>query len=356
MKENKLIPENELKTIKKILIIQYKPFGDILLNTGYLPALRKRFPDAQIDYLIQKPYKTVLEDNPNLDNLILMEKKRSGSFAYYWERVKTIIRIRKNHYDTIIDQIRGPGSAQITMFSNAKYRLGWLKTKKWSWLKGYNWVYNYKSERNNLIYYARAKFLMLKPLGIEEIPHNTFYHVKSESNEYIKNWLINSGLYDKKFILFSPVTPVSKKQWDLKRFALLADFIKERKNYEIILMWGPGEKEKVDLMASYMRHKPFVTPKTTFNEAGALLLKTHIYIGNDGGINHLAVALETPTIAIFGHKTNPKKWTAWHLPIHKYLRDFDLIKYVDDSFNITPEMAFKKFQELDDYLSKKTEK
>jgi len=46
----KRIPEEELGKIRKILLIQYKPFGDVLLNTGYLPTLRKHFPNAQIDY------------------------------------------------------------------------------------------------------------------------------------------------------------------------------------------------------------------------------------------------------------------------------------------------------------------
>ncbi len=75
MFKEKKIPEQELTQIKRILIIQYKPFGDVLLNTAYFPALRKKFPDATIDFLVQGPYKTILDDNPNLDNIIVMEKK-----------------------------------------------------------------------------------------------------------------------------------------------------------------------------------------------------------------------------------------------------------------------------------------
>ena len=53
----RVLTEKEKSAIKRILIIQQKPFGDILLNTGYLPELRKHFQHAQIDYLIQNPYK-----------------------------------------------------------------------------------------------------------------------------------------------------------------------------------------------------------------------------------------------------------------------------------------------------------
>lgn len=349
----KKIPKEELKKIKKILIIQNKPFGDILLNTGYMPALRKAFPDAQIDYLIEKPYVTLLEDNPYIDNLVLMRKKKQGTLPYYWERVKVIIKVRKRRYDTIIDQIRGLGAAQIIIFSGARNRLGWNKTRPWSWLKGYNWVYNYRSARNHYIYYGKAKFLNLRPLGIEEIPHNLYYYIKPKSKEYIENWLSEKNLLNKKKVVFSPITPVLRKQWDLDRFAKVADMIKERTDFEVIILWGPGEKERVEKMVSYMKQKPIVAPKTSFNEAGALLQFSDLYIGIDGGINHLAVAMETPTITIFGPKTDPLKWVAWHLEIHKYLRDTDVSKIIDRTFNITSEMVYEKIEEQLKIMEKK---
>lgn len=345
------LTDEQLKEIKRILIIQYKPFGDVLLNTAYMSALRKKFPDATIDYLIQKPFRVILEDNPNLNNLILMEKKKGKTPAYYMERIRTIFKVRKLKYDMIIDQIRGPGSSQITFFSGAKYRLGWKKVKPWSWLKGFNWVYNYSEVRDHRIYAARAKFGLLKPLGIEYKDENIFYHVRPESVQYIDKWLDETGLKDKILVVFSPVTPVPRKQWEFERFARTADIIKEKHpELEIILLWGPGELEKVELMASLMKNKPVIAPKTSFNQAAALIQRTHIYIGNDGGIIHLAVSQDTPSIAIFGPKTHPLKWTAWHLPIHKYLRDLDLKSFKENTFNITPEMVYEKFVELRNYL------
>lgn len=341
----RILPE-ELAKIKKVLIIQYKPFGDVLLNTSYLPALRKRLPSAQIDYLVQKPFKTILEDNPNLDNLILMEKRKRASFSYYLERLKMIILVRKTHYDMILDTMRGPGTSQITLFSGAKYRIGWLRKGFKGWVARYNWVYNYRIIRDQKIYAARAKFAILTPLGVKETTDNVFYHVKPESFFYIDNWLKEIKLAQERFVVFSPVTPVPRKQWEFERFARLADLIIEKTGMKIIIMWGPGEKERVEYLVSKMTHKPIVAIATTFNQAGALLKRAYMYIGNDGGINHLAVSLDVPTLTVFGPKTDPLKWTAWHLPIHKYLKDFDFTSKTDNSFNISPEIAFDKFNEL----------
>jgi len=293
----------------------------------------------------------ILEDNPNLNDLILMEKKKGKTIFRVSEGLKTITQVRNLKYDLVIDQLRGIGSAQIVFFSGAKYRLGWKKVKPWTWLKGFNWIYNYSEIRDHRIYAARAKFKLLKPLGIDETSDNIFYNVRPESVDYINKWLKEASLNDRKLVVFSPVTPVYRKQWEFERFAKVADMIKEKTACEVVLLWGPGELEKVELMASLMKNKPVIAPKTTFNQAAALLQKTHIYIGNDGGIIHLAVSQDTPSIAIFGPKTHPLKWTAWHLPIHKYLRDLDFKDPKDNSFNITPEMVYEKFEELDKYLN-----
>jgi len=342
---NKLIPQDQLRKIKKILIIQYKPFGDVLLNTGYLPALRAAFPDTVIDYLVQKPYATILENNACIDNIIVMNKLKSGTTAYTVDRIRLISGIRREHYDVVIDQARGPGAAEITLFSGAGIRIGWHKTKKWSWFKGHNWVYNYRELKDHNIYSARAKFGLLRPLGIHEVPHNTDIHVLPESENRIQAWLKQQGVLNSSIAVFSPVTPIRSRQWNFDSFAAVADMLIEKQGFTVVLLWGPGEKKKVEHMASMMKSRPLIAPATSFNEAAAMLKQARVYIGNNGGVHHLAVAVGTPTVTVFGPGTSPLKWVAWHMPKHTYLIS-SLEKYEDNTFDITPEMVFAEFEKL----------
>lgn len=335
----KTIPPEALQKIKKILLIQFKPFGDVLLNTGYMPTLRRHFPRARIDYLVMRPYRIILEDNPWLDHLIIMEKKKKHSLDYYAERLRIILLVRKQKYDVVVDQLRGTGSAQITLLSGAPYRLGWQQ-KRW------RWVYNYRIVRDNLRYYSRSKFDLLNPLGITEQEHNTYYRIRPESVQYIDRWIRRRQLENEKLVVISPASPVAAKQWSSSHFAQLADLILSQTEYKVILLWGPGEKELSQSIAAQMKNTPIIAPPTNFNQAGALLQKSEMYIGNDGGINHLAVALETPSIAIFGPRSNPKKWVAWHKKIHLYLRDWDFKDRTDNRFNIAPQAVFAKFREF----------
>jgi ADP-heptose:LPS heptosyltransferase len=342
---NNIIPEIELVKIRKILIIQYKPFGDILLNTGYFPFLREKFPKSQIDFLIQRPYLTLLEDNPYIDNLVVMQKKKG--FAYYNERHHMIVVVRKRKYDLIIDQMRGSGSALITLFSGAKYRLGW-ELKRW------NSVYNYRRKRTNDRYYSLMKFHILEPLGIYETTHELYYKVKDKSQKKIDTWLATIGLKEMEFLVFSPGTPVLAKKWSLDSFAVLSDLIQQNHPFKVVLLWGPGEEKDCMEISAKVKHHTITALPTNFNEAAALLKRAKIYISQDGGINHVAVAMNTPSIAIFGPHSNPMKWQAWHKPIHPYIRNYDCTDFSDRTLGVSPEMVYAKFTELLNIIDKIT--
>jgi ADP-heptose:LPS heptosyltransferase len=104
--------------IKRILIIQFRPFGDVLLATSYLGALRESFPRVDIDFLVKEPYLEVLDKNPYLSNVIFLPQEKG--ISYILGRVKLIFEIRKRKYDLIIDQQNGVGSGQVLLFSGAK--------------------------------------------------------------------------------------------------------------------------------------------------------------------------------------------------------------------------------------------
>lgn len=287
-----------LNEIKRILIIQYQPFGDVLLNTGYLPFLREKFKDAKIDFLVREPYQKAISENPWLDELVTF--KNGEGFNYFVKRLQLIKKIRNRKYDLIIDQIRNTGSAQITLFSGAKYKLGFINQR---WRS----IYNLRPKRGPLRYYSAMKFDTLAPLGITEQPHKVFFSINEDSNSYVDNWINESGLQKDKLICFSPGSPIKLKKWSVESYARLADYFQKNGAYKVVLMWAPNEKKDVEYVASLMQTKPYIAPATTFNQAAAMLKRCKLLVCNDGGLNHLSVATETPSIAFFG-KHKPERW------------------------------------------------
>jgi len=329
----------QLREIKKILIVQQKPFGDILLNTGYLPELRRHFPDAQIDYLVQRPYATILEDNPHLDNLVIMEKPKGKGLLYFIEQIKSGIKVRKRKYDLVIDQLRGTSSARIVLLSGAKYRLGYIK-------KGWNFLYNVQIPQARVCYRSIYKFYLLAPLGIQLKAHRLEYNIRPASFDYIEKWIRDVDLEGRDIIVLGAGSPVKAKRWNLDSFAALGDTIQRQTDFKVVLSWAPGEKSYAEQVINSMQTKALLSPPTSFNEAGALLNFAKLLICNDSGLNHLAFSQETPSVSIFGPKSNPLKWCPWHRKEYVYLKDMENKNLADDTFNITPDQVFEKVLEL----------
>ena len=228
--------EINFSEIEKILIIAPFRFGDVLLNTGYLPFLREKFPTAKIDFLTRIPCQMMLEGNPNLDGFVLFRKRRG--LANFWERVKLFWRVRKRRYDLIIDQTRGTTGGQITLFSGAKYRLGYANSR-------YKRFYNFFGFEGKQRYSGAMRFDLLESLGIKEQKFNLHFTVKDDDRKYIKNWFETNKLLGKKLIVLSPGSPVPRKMWELDKYAKLCDLIVKKLGYVPILRWIPEELKYV---------------------------------------------------------------------------------------------------------------
>jgi len=328
----------ELKNIRKILILQYKPFGDVLLNTGYLPYLKKKFPDAKIDYLIRKPYDIILEDNENVNKIITFKKVKG--IKYFFQRVSIISKLRKEKYDLVIDQLKGSGSAIIALLSGAKYRLGYRENKL-------SFVYNILASKGPLRYYAAMKFDLLKPIGILEESFQLHYKIKDKSIKYIDEWFSSNDLTKENIICVAPGSPIKNKKWYYKNYAEVCDRIIDELGYKIVLMGAPYEAEDIQNVKNKMKNNVIISPKTTYNEAGALIKKADMLLCNDGGLNHLSVAMNTTSLALFGD-TNPKKWSASELDNHFYLRNigFDYSNDKNATFGISVDDVFDKVMRI----------
>ncbi|MCB5264114.1 MAG: glycosyltransferase family 9 protein [Candidatus Cloacimonetes bacterium] len=323
--------------IKSILLVQLGPFGDVLLNTSYLNVLRRKFPHSRIDFLVSKPYDSVLYRHPALDHIVSFPKKKG--LAYVGERIRTFYRVWKNHYDLIIDQQCGTGSGQIVMFSHAKYRLGFENSK-------FAIFYNMVASRGPKRYSASTKFDVLAPLGIVEEPYELYYYVMPESREYIQTWLNENKLEDRSFVVFSPGSPAERKVWKLENFARLADMIIENHNLKIVILWAPDELKDAERVISLMHHSAVMAPKTNLNQGAALLEHSRLLICNDGGINHISVATKTPSLAMFG-PTSPLHWCPGKVfPIHDSLSNPQAYTPEDKGFGISVEEAYIKANNL----------
>lgn len=324
--------------IKKILIIQFRPFGDVLLATSYLAALKEKFPQAKIDFLVKQPFQEILHNNPFINEVIIIGSQKG--ISYFLARFNLFFSIHKRRYNLVIDQQKGSGSGQVVLFSGAQYKLGWADSR-------WQAVYNLKAALGQVRYRASQNFDMLKPLGIKERPFKLFYHVNFASKDYINTWLNSQGLGREKFICISPGSPRTRKKWGIQYYAELINLLIQKTSEKIIILWALSEIEDAKTLMHLAKEKELVlAPPTTFNQAAALLKKSKLLICNDGGLNHLAVAIETPSLAIFGN-TSPNVWSPEGLiPNHYHISNPDWPRMRDNSFGVRPDSVFDKIKNI----------
>jgi len=327
------------ESIKKILIVHLRPLGDVLLTSGYLHALRRKFPAAQIDFLVYIPYDRLLLNHPHLSNIFPVHRYHGRKDLY--NRVKLFLKVRRKKYDLIIDSNNSTFSAQIIALSGARYRLGNEQGKG-------RLFYNLLAADGPERYNAAKRFDTLKPLGIEEEPFELFIYSSPQANEFIDHWIQQQGLQDKQIALFSPGSSYPQKAWSGDHFARLADIIGQKTELTPVVIWGPGEESYVEEMRNAACRPLWVLPSTNIDQCSAALRRARFLFCNDGGINHMAVATKTPTLAFFGI-INPQSWSpqgyvATHF--HLFNPEFNWRVNFTRDYDYNPEEAFARFKEI----------
>jgi len=319
--------------IKKILVIQLRPFGDVLLATSYLQALHENFPLSTIDFLVCDPFQNIIKGHPFLTEILVSAKREENFLQYCFGRISTMVRVFRRKYDLVIDQQAGTGSAILTLFSCAKYRLGWEDAKG-------RFSYSLRAVPGKSRYHGCRNFDMLAPLGIKERAFQLYVPIEGQSRDFVESWLCEKGIVAGKFICIAPGSPDPRKRWSLECFQGLVSLIKEKANYDIVLCYSPNEEPVARLLAEMSSGRATLGPRTTFNQVAALLTLCRLLICHDGALNHLSVATKTPAIAIFGSSAasawSPQGVFADHYHVQK---NFDKD---DTTFGISPQDVFDK--------------
>lgn len=292
---------------KKILLIQLRRIGDVLMTTPSIRSLRLAFPDAFIAFLAEPGPSQVLKDNPHLDQVIVY-KKSNSIFSY----LKFLWELRSQHFDIVIDFFGNPRSAQMSWMTRASMRIGYN-------FRGRKIYYTHQVDMGaEEQYAAKHKSLLLEPLEVNSDSLKLDYFINKEDRQYVEDLFEQMGLEEKDFVVsLSPVSRQPYKVWPPKNFAQIADYLIERFNCKILFIYGPGEEKFVEDVRQYMRKEALPDYDVpTLGQTRAIFEKVRLHIGNDNGPCHFAIAAGTPTVAVFG-KPKAINWTPPHQQRHQ---------------------------------------
>ncbi len=297
---------------EKILLIQLRRIGDVLMTTPAVKAVKKRFSTSRITFLTEPPSDEIFRNNPYVDE-ILLHNRKWGLKNY----LKFICELRKRQFDLVIDFFGNPRSAQIAFFSGVKHRLGFN-------FRGRRWAYTstVALPKNKNLYSPLHKLQLLKPLGIDEGDYQIEFFCSATDYEYAEKLTKKLGIIEDDFVIaLCPVSRREYKAWPAEKFIWIADKLIEKYATKILFMCGPNEKAFIDNIKRQMKY----TDKTlddyessTISHVRAFFEKVNLYVGNDNGLRHIAIAAHTPTVTVFG-QSNPYNWTPPESKLHKFV-------------------------------------
>ncbi len=284
------------ETISKILVVrQDSRLGNLVLMTPLLSGLKAGFPGAVIDVLISEGFEEVLEHNPNVDGIIVFEKKKARTNP--WSYIGLIKRLKKNRYDCAVDVSDGNhfslNNILLTSLSGARYRLGYDRDDARSFL---NLLIPVQRAGTHM---AEAMIDLARKLSPDIPDFPMKYYVSDEDRNFAVEWL---GKHDIcKQDSFTVIHPggKGKKRWDARNFSGLIDALDGETGESIVLVGGPADQSVIDSIQELSQASFSVLSEVRVGQMAAVIERCSLFISGDTGPMHVSAALERPTVGIF---------------------------------------------------------
>jgi 3-deoxy-D-manno-octulosonic-acid transferase/heptosyltransferase-1 len=290
-----------------ILIVKLSAIGDVIHTLPSLNALCRLYPDAHITWVIEEAAADLIKNHPYLEEVLVSRRKRwskdirSGRLGNALREINSFIKtLRQRHYDLVIDFQGLFKSSMIVFLSRGERKLGYDSLQELSGLFLNEKIPEDMNKHAVDRYLDFPRYLGAKIENVEFIlPPN------KEAQANVRILLDKYNLQDKKFIAINPIALWETKLWNNEKFARLADLIND--NLQMKVVFTGSEKETLDKITS-STNKEIINlgGQTSLPELACLYQQARIVISTDSGPMHLAAAVGTPVIALFG-PTDPAR-------------------------------------------------
>lgn len=289
------------KSLKNILIIKPSSLGDIVLALPALSALRRSFPDAKIKWLVRPEFAPLLKNHPHLTETILFDRKFLGK-AWYNPRalaslLSLIRRLRCSKFDAVIDLQGLFRTASLGWLSGCSRRFGMTNARELAHV-----FYTHKvSQDRDCVHLVDYYLKIIQTAGACDINVEFVLPTEPAAVDSVGRLLMNRNIKHNNYAVFVPGSAHIDKCWPAERFAALADKISSQFGLSVIATGTTGEvgiieklKEKANVPLTNF------AGVTNLGELTALLKAAKLVVSNDTGPGHIAAALGTPLVLIFG--------------------------------------------------------
>jgi len=282
-----------MKSITKILVFRLSSIGDIVLTSALIRCLKKQYPDAQIDFVIKKQFKQLVEFNPHLHTIYTIN---SSEGIRGLKKVKAAIK--QEQYDVFLDIHKNMRSLFIMVGSGAKKKLTYKKHILKRTLLTSLGLNKYKT-----ITPVYQRFIeAAKPINVQNDSEGTELFIPSNIDVKVLQVLLSNGLIgDKPYVLFCPGASFKNKQWLPERFVELAKYLLDKEHVNVVLSGGRAEEDICKYILQETNGRVVdLSVRFTILESAVIAKYAKAVVANDTGMLHISEALKVPVVGIYG--------------------------------------------------------
>lgn len=297
-------------TPDSILIINIRLIGDVILTTPLIGILKKAFPNASIDFLVNRGTGDFLEKDPRVRRVIYSEK---GSIAFGEKGEGSYFCKTFRRYDLAINMNASDRGNFAALLAGKKARVSFCSGEKWYTLFWKRLMFDHLIPMPYTMHVALLNKLVADALKIEteQLRVTVFWDAEDEAR--VDSLLADAGTVGPFFVIH-PFARWRYKYWQMERVVSLSDRVAER--YGLCPIWtsSPAREEiaLLEAWAGQCRYLPvLVRGELSLNQMSCLLSRCALYLGLDTAITHLAAAVGVPLVALYG-PTIGERWSPWN--------------------------------------------
>jgi len=291
----------EWSRVRRVLVVKLRSIGDTVLATPSLVALKRFLPDAEIDILLEDWVAPLLEGFEGV-NVIPVGKSNAS-------RVRTALALRRRRYDVAFNLHGGTTSSFFVGASGAKHKVG-VADHRYPVLYSHLLSSSADFWGREKTHSAEQQLAVLGSVGVpvQDRPRG-YLPIDDQASAAVSAKLSGSGVEPGRFVLVHGATSFETKRWAPEKFASTIDQLASQ-GLSAVAVAGPGETSSLDELKALSE-----APLTTFSglalpEITALASQARIFVGIDSGMAHIAAAVNTPSVVIFGY-SNRDHWRPW---------------------------------------------
>jgi len=292
----------------KLAIVKLSSLGDVIHALPVAHALRRARPGMHLAWIVEAREYALLKDHPDLDVVVPVDTRLwrrliwrpSGARQVVGKVARLTSRIRSAGFDVAIDLQGLMKSGLLTAYTGAPVRIGFSADRCRERL---NCLFTNRRVRPpaHSVHVVDQYLSLLAPLGVEPGPVAFNVPIPALAERRMDDFLGEQGVKRQDLVVaINPGAGRADKRWPVAHFRALADRLAQEPHVKILLLWGPDEVHMARQIRDGLQARAILAPPTDLHELAALLRRSALMVANDTGPLHLAAALGTASVGLFG--------------------------------------------------------